>query len=72
MASLDKFKITAVVWDSDKNPDLFTKWQTQFSNLVKTMHWGNALEMFLDAKLDRIFSVYASTPSYPTLTSSSS
>ncbi len=37
MLPIDKFKLSSVVWDSDKNPTGFTKWMSDFSALVASV-----------------------------------
>ena len=53
MAPMEKFKLSALTWDSDKNPAGFNKWMMHFSSLVRATEHGPELEDFLDAKLDR-------------------
>ena len=50
---MEKFKISAVIWDSDKDPSGFTKWVDSLSALVRATEHGNPLEDFLDMKLQR-------------------
>ena len=64
MASLDKFKINAVVWDSDKEPSKFTTWLDTMSSIVRSMEHGPALESFLDHKLERRRHQCATIPSF--------
>ena len=53
MASIDKFKLSSVVWDSDENPNGFTQWMNDFGSLVASAEHGAILETFLDEKLGR-------------------
>ena len=53
MAQMDRFKITNVAWDSDKDPGGYSKWINTFSALVRATAHGAPLEDYLDAKLNR-------------------
>ena len=53
MASIDKFKLSTITWDSDANPNGFYVWQENFSSMVKSTLHGAELEEFLDSKLGR-------------------
>ena len=64
MVSIDKFKLSSVVWDSDKNPTGFTKWMNDFGSLVASTEHGAILETFLDEKLGREKHLTAIVPSY--------
>ena len=64
MASLDKFKITALVWDSDKDPSGFFIWMENMSSLVRATADGQPLEVLLDSKLRRVSVRAASIPSF--------
>ena len=66
MVSIDKFKLSAVTWDSDKNPTGFTKWMSEFSSLVASTEHGATLEKFLDEKLDRRKHTRVTVPSFIT------
>ena len=66
MVSIDKFKLSSVVWDSDKNPTGFTKWMSDFSALVASTEHGATLEKFLDEKLGRQKHHSVTVPSYIT------
>ena len=48
MTTLDKFKISAVSWDSDKDPFGFNKWMNGISAIVRSIEHGPPLEKFLD------------------------
>ena len=61
---MEKFKLSALTWDSDKNPAGFNKWMMHFSSLVRATEHGPELEDFLDAKLDRKRSRHATVPSF--------
>ena len=50
---MDRFKITNVAWDSDKDPGGYSKWINTFSALVRATAHGAPLEDYLDAKLNR-------------------
>ena len=64
MVSIDKFKLSSVVWDSDKNPTGFTKWMNDFGSLVASTEHGAVLETFLDEKLGREKHLATTVPSY--------
>ena len=53
MTTLEKFKLNAVIWDSDKDPNGYTKWISTIGSLVRSTQHGPALEDFLDTKLGR-------------------
>jgi hypothetical protein len=63
MAQMDRFKITNVAWDSDRDPGGFTKWVNTFSALVRSTAHGAALEDYLDAKLNRKKTLRMAIPS---------
>ena len=64
MVSIDKFKLSSVTWDSDKNPTGFTKWMNDFGSLVASTEHGAILETFLDQKLGREKHLATTVPSY--------
>ena len=64
MTTLDKFRLTAVTWDSDKEPNGFHKWIGLMGSLVRSTAGGEALENFLDAKLGRNIAKTATVPSF--------
>ena len=64
MVSIDKFKLSSVVWESDKNPNGFTKWINDFGSLVALTEHGAILEAFLDQKLGREKHLATTVPSY--------
>ena len=66
MVSLDKFKLSLVSWDSDKDPGGYPKWVKQWSSVVRSTKWGSQLESFLDRKLKRKFSTKSIMPSFLT------
>ena len=66
MVSLEKFKLSLVSWDSDKDPGGYPKWVKQWSSVVRSTKWGSQLESFLDRKLKRKFSTKATIPSFLT------
>ena len=53
MAQLEKLKLTASVWDSDKDPQGFTTWLDTFSSLVRATDGGAPLEDFITFKTGR-------------------
>ena len=54
MVSLEKFKLSLVSWDSDKDPGGYPKWVKQWYSVVRSTKWGSQLESFLDRKLKRV------------------
>ena len=64
MASLDKFKITALTCDSDKDPTGFFIWMENMASLVRATADGQPLEVLLDSKLRRVSVRAASIPSF--------
>ncbi len=64
MAQLDRFKLTAISWESDKEPQKFSLWMETFSSLVRSTEHGPALEEFLDQKLERTLCQPMAVPSY--------
>ena len=66
MVSLEKFKLSLVSWDSDKDPGGYPKWVKQWSSVVRSTKWGSQLESFLDRKLKRKFSTKSVIPSFLT------
>ncbi len=66
MVSLEKFKLSLVSWDSDKDPCGYPKWVKQWSSVVRSTKWGSQLESFLDRKLKRKFSTKSIIPSFLT------
>lgn len=63
MAQMDRFKISNVAWDSDRDPEGYTKWMNTFSALVRSTLHGSALEDYLDAKLNRRKTLRMAIPS---------
>jgi hypothetical protein len=66
MAQLDRIKITAICWDSDREPGKFNSWLETFSSLVRSTADRPALEEFLDYKLNRQVSQPVAVPSFIT------
>ena len=64
MASIDKFKLNAVTWDSDKDPNGFSKFMDTISSMVRATEHGPPLEDFLDRKLSRHKSRHVTVPSF--------
>ena len=64
MAGIEKFEISLLQWDSDKDPDYFTSWVDQFGAVVRTMTHGETLEAYLDVKLSRSTRALQTQPSY--------
>ena len=53
MAQLDRFKLSALSWDSDKDPKGFYLWIENMASLVRSTDHGPPLEDMLDSKLGR-------------------
>lgn len=53
MTTLEKFKLSTVCWDSDKDPGHFFIWLENFGCLVRATEHGYWLEDMLDSKLNR-------------------
>ena len=66
MASLDKYKLSSVTWDSDKEPGKFVNFMMLMSAMVRAISHGSAIEDFLDKKLGRKKHIAVSTPSFLT------
>jgi len=49
MASMEKFKLTTVSWDSDKDPGGFFVWLENFGSVVRATEHGERLEDMLDS-----------------------
>ena len=64
MAQLEKFKLTAVLWDSDKEPRQFFVWLENMGCLVRATEYGNFLEDMLDSKLRRAKVNVQAVPSF--------
>ena len=64
MTTLEKFRLSAVVWDSDKEPDGYNKWIEAIGSLVRSTAHGPPLEDFLDAKLGRKVRKPSTVPSF--------
>jgi hypothetical protein len=64
MAQMDRFKISALTWDSDKDPAGFFQWMETMSSLVRATENGPPLEQMLDAKLHRKQSRTEMIPSF--------
>ena len=64
MASLDKYKLSSVTWDSDKEPGRFVQFMMLMSAMVRAIAHGSEIEDFLDKKLGRQKHIAVSTPSF--------
>ena len=64
MTSLEKIRLSAQTWDSDKDPTGFPKFCQDLSALVRCLKHGPPLEEFLDETLDRNNFQQVTTPSY--------
>ena len=66
MTTLDKFKLQAVTWDSDKDSDprSFQKWAEDFSSIVRATEHGGPLEDLIDDKVGRQIIQPVVVPSY--------
>ena len=64
MAQLERLKLTASVWDSDKDPQGFSSWADTFSSLVRATDHGGALEDFISYKTGRQTFQVSNVPSF--------
>ena len=64
MASLDRFKLSSVSWDSDQDPCGFLSFMFVFSSMVRALDHGNDLEDYLDLKLGRAAHQSVTTPGF--------
>ena len=64
MASLEKFRLSQVSWDSDKDPGKFMEFMYLMSSLVRATAHGHVLEDYLDAKLGRCKFHQVTTPGF--------
>ena len=64
MAQLDKFKLSALSWDSDKDPKGFYIWIENMVSLVQSIDYGTFLENMLDSKLGRTTISPQTVPSF--------
>ena len=64
MTTLEKFRLSSVTWDSDRDPNGFLKWSSLISSLVRSTQHGAVLEDFLDAKLGRRVYKPSTVPSF--------
>ena len=64
MTSLEKFKLSTVCWDSDKDPKQFYVWLENFGSLVRATEHGGYLEDMIDSKLGRRKVSPQSVPSF--------
>ena len=64
MAQLDKFKLSALSWDSDKDPAGFYLWIENMASLVRSTDHGPPLEDMLDSKLGRAKVQSTTVPSF--------
>ena len=64
MTSLEKIKLQANVWDSDKNAAGFASWSARFETLTSSLAHGVPLKQFLDCALERESTQERMTPSW--------
>jgi hypothetical protein len=64
MAQLERFKLQAIPWDSDKDPASFNIWVETMGSLVRSTAHGAILEEILDYKLRRKRVAAVATPSW--------
>ena len=64
MAQLERFKLSAVPWDSDKDPKLYYAWMDNVSSLVRSLNHGPDLEDMIDSKLGRKRASLQGVPNY--------
>lgn len=63
---MEKLKISAATWDSDRDPNGGKKWIQNMGSLVRATKHGLPLEEFLDRKLGRDVHKPATVPSFIT------
>ena len=64
MTDLDKFKVSTLTWDSDKDPTQFHLWIENMGCIVRTIKHGPELEDMLDSKLRRQKPLDTSIPTF--------
>ena len=64
MADLERLKVSANVWDSDRNPRDYAAWQQNVGAMVSVLKAGPPLEAWLDLKLQRKRAQSMITPSF--------
>ena len=64
MAELDKFKLSSLSWDGDKDEDQFYIFLENFGSMVRSTRDGHYLEEMLDSKLRRKKLATQSIPSF--------
>ena len=65
MATLEKFKLSALIFDYDKDPKGFFLWLESMGGFVRSTEGGPELEDMLDSKLHRAsFAVQGVIPSF--------
>ena len=64
MAQLKKLKLTASVWDSDKDPHGFFPWMETLSTLVQATDGGMALETFINYRAGRELAMSSNVSSF--------
>ena len=64
MTDLDKFKVSTLTWDSDKDPTQFHLWIENMGCIVRTIKHGPELEDMLDSKLRRQKPLDTSIPAF--------
>ena len=63
MADLEKFKLSSLFWEGDKNEEGFFVFLENFGNMVRSTASGFHLENMLDSKLRRASMMKGSVPS---------
>ena len=64
MADLERFKLSSLQWDGDKDEDGFFSCVENFGNIAKSIAYGPMLEDMLDSKLRRAKVAQGAIPSY--------
>ena len=64
MADLERFKLSNLLWDGDKDEDAFFVFLENFGNMVRSTTNGHHLENMLDSKLRRASMSQGTVPSY--------
>jgi hypothetical protein len=64
MAQLERLKLSATVWESDKDPTGFNQWLDTVSALVRATEDGEPLEDFIQHKTGRVTFQRGNVPSF--------
>ena len=64
MTTLERFKLSSITWDGDKDPGGFQAFEDTMGAFVRSTAGGAALENMLDSKLERRSVNLAASPSF--------